>query len=305
MESTSRESLGGEKMEATFSKKENTRKAKTKKAEKVTPGGILVIILLTLLALITLVPFIWMVSASFKTNNEVFTIPIQWIPKSWHPENYSVIWERIPLLTFFKNTLFLSIVITIIQLFTSSFAAYGFSKMNFRGRDTLFITYIATIAIPWQSYMIPQFIMMRQLGLTDTLWSLVLLQAFNAFGVFLLKQYYSSIPDSLCESARIDGLSEWGIYWKIILPLTKLALASLTIITFVNTWNDYMGPFIYLSSTENKTIQLGLKMFVGLFDAEYALIMAASVVSILPVGIVFLAMQKYFVEGIATSGMKN
>ncbi|BDQ56625.1 hypothetical protein EfsSVR2331_07500 [Enterococcus faecalis] len=125
-----------------------------------------------------------MVSASFKTNNEVFTIPIQWIPKSWHPENYSVIWERIPLLTFFKNTLFLSIVITIIQLFTSSFAAYGFSKMNFRGRDTLFITYIATIAIPWQSYMIPQFIMMRQLGLTDTLWSLVLLQAFNAFGVF-------------------------------------------------------------------------------------------------------------------------
>ena len=241
-------------MEATFSKKENTRKAKTKKAEKVTPGGILVIILLTLLALITLVPFIWMVSASFKTNNEVFTIPIQWIPKSWHPENYSVIWERIPLLTFFKNTLFLSIVITIIQLFTSSFAAYGFSKMNFRGRDTLFITYIATIAIPWQSYMIPQFIMMRQLGLTDTLWSLVLLQAFNAF---------------------------------------------------VNTWNDYMGPFIYLSSTENKTIQLGLKMFVGLFDAEYALIMAASVVSILPVGIVFLAMQKYFVEGIATSGMKN
>ena len=140
-------------MEATFSKKENTRKAKTKKAEKVTPGGILVIILLTLLALITLVPFIWMVSASFKTNNEVFTIPIQWIPKSWHPENYSVIWERIPLLTFFKNTLFLSIVITIIQLFTSSFAAYGFSKMNFRGRDTLFITYIATIAIPWQSYM--------------------------------------------------------------------------------------------------------------------------------------------------------
>ncbi|WP_375782333.1 carbohydrate ABC transporter permease [Melissococcus plutonius] len=246
-----------------------------------------------------------MLSASFKTNNDVFSVPIQWIPKTWHPENYSVIWGRIPLLTFFKNTLFLSIIITIIQLFTSSFAAYGFSKMHFKGRDILFLTYIGTIAIPWQSYMIPQFIMMRQLHLTDTLWSLVLLQAFSAFGVFLLKQYYSSIPDSLCESARIDGLSEWGIYWKIILPLTKPALASLTIITFVGTWNDYMGPFIYLSSTENKTIQLGLKMFVGLFDTEYALIMAASVVSILPVVIVFLSMQKHFVEGIATSGMKN
>lgn len=282
------------------------RKTEEKKAKgQLGLGRILLVVLLTVLALITLVPFIWMLSASFKTNNEVFTIPIQWVPKEWHPENYSVIWERIPLVTFFKNTAFLSIIITLIQLLTSSFAAYGFSKMHFRGRDTLFLAYIATIAVPWQSYMIPQFIMMRQIGLTDTIWSLVLLQAFSAFGVFLLKQYYSSIPDELCESARIDGLTEWGIYRKIILPLTKPALASLTIITFVNTWNDYMGPFIYLSSTENKTIQLGLKMFVGLFDAEYALIMAASVVSILPVAFVFLTMQKYFVEGIATSGMKG
>ena len=223
-------------------------------------------ILLIVLALLTIIPFLWMVSASFKANNEVLTM---------------------------------------IQLFTSSFAVYGFSELNFKGRDILFLAYIGTIAVPWQSYMIPQFIMMRKVGLTDTLWSLVLLQAFNAFGVFLLKQYYSSIPDSLCESARIDGLSEWEIYRKIILPLTKPAIASLTIITFVNTWNDYMGPFIYLSSTENKTIQLGLKMFIGLFDAEYALIMAASVVSVLPVAFIFLAMQKYFVEGIASSGMKE
>jgi len=266
---------------------------------------VLTFILLTVLALLTLVPFLWMVSSSFKTNNEVFTVPIQWIPNTLHPENYSVIWERIPLVTFFKNTAILSIVITVIQLFTSSFAAYGFSKMHFKGRDVLFLAYIGTIAVPWQSYMIPQFIMMRNMGLSDTLWSLILLQAFSAFGVFLLRQYYMTIPDSLSESARIDGLSEWGIYRRIILPLVKPALASLTIITFVNTWNDYMGPFIYLSSTENKTIQLGLKMFVGLYDAEYALIMAASVVSILPVGIVFLSMQKYFVEGVASSGVKG
>lgn len=283
----------------------NISKKEKKTNKKLPLSSILLIIILTFLALITLVPFIWMLSASFKANNDVFTVPIKWIPTSWHPENYSIIWSRIPLLTFFKNTAFLSIVITLIQLFTSSFAAYGFSKMKFKGRDFLFLAYIGTIAIPWQSYMIPQFIMMRQLHLTDTLWSLVLLQAFNAFGVFLLKQYYSSIPDSLIESARIDGLSEWGIYGKIILPLTKPALASLTIITFVNTWNDYMGPFIYLSSTANKTIQLGLKMFIGLYDAEFALIMAASVVSILPVAMVFLSMQKYFIEGIATSGMKN
>lgn len=286
-------------MEATVAKKSNKSK------EKMTGKQWLLVIVLTVLALITLIPFFWMISASLKTNNDVFTVPIQWIPKTFHPENFSTIWDRIPLGVFFKNTAFLSIVITLIQLFTSSFAAYGFSKMHFRGRDALFLAYIGTIAVPWQSYMIPQFIMMRKFGLTDTLWSLVLLQAFSAFGVFLLKQYYASIPDELCESARIDGLSEWGIYRRIILPLTKPAIASLTIITFVNTWNDYMGPFIYLSSTENKTIQLGLKMFVGLYDAEYALIMAASVVSVLPVAIVFLSMQKYFVEGIATSGMKG
>ncbi|MDA9461690.1 N-Acetyl-D-glucosamine ABC transport system, permease protein 2 [Enterococcus mundtii 3F] len=275
------------------------------RSEKKPFHRILVFTLLLIFSLLTLIPFIWMISASFKANNDVFSVPIQWIPKTWHPENYSIIWTRIPLLTFFKNTAILSIVITLIQLFTSSFAAYGFSKMHFKGRNLLFLAYIGTIAVPWQSYMIPQFIMMRQLGLSDTLLSLILLQAFSAFGVFLLKQYYSSIPDSLCESARIDGLTEWGIYRKIILPLTKPALASLTIITFVNTWNDYMGPFIYLSSTENKTIQLGLKMFVGLYDTEYALIMAASVLSVLPVAIVFLAMQKYFVEGIASSGVKG
>lgn len=268
-------------------------------------GKIIAFAILIVLALFTLIPFLWMVSSSFKTNNDVFSIPIQWIPKTFHPENYSVIWQRIPLATFFKNTAILSITITLIQLFTSSFAAYGFSKMHFKGRDVLFLAYIGTIAVPWQSYMIPQFILMRKLGLTDTLASLMLLQAFSAFGVFLLRQYYMTIPDSLSESARIDGLSEWGIYRKIILPLVTPAIASLTIITFVNTWNDYMGPFIYLSSTENKTIQLGLKMFVGLYDAEYALIMAASVVSVLPVGILFLSMQKYFVEGIASSGVKG
>ncbi len=276
-----------------------------KKQRRARINKIILYIALALLSILTLIPFFWMLSASFKTNNDVFTVPIQWIPKTWHPENYSIIWKQIPLATFFKNTIVLSVVITFIQLLTSSFAAYGFSKMHFKGRDTLFLMYIGTIAVPWQSYMIPQFIMMRHLHLTDTLMSLVLLQAFNAFGVFLMKQYYTSIPDELCESARIDGLTEWGIYRRIILPLTKPAIVSLTIITFVNTWNDYMGPFVYLSSTENKTLQLGLKMFVGLYDTQYAYIMAASVLSILPVAIVFLVLQKYFVEGIATSGMKN
>ncbi|MBU3214763.1 carbohydrate ABC transporter permease [Clostridium estertheticum] len=281
----------------------NLKTNKKGNKELLTKGFIFTFLLI--LSLLILVPFFWMISSSLKIDNEVFTVPIQWLPNKIQWSNYSKIWTVIPFATFYKNTVILSVTITILQLLTSSFAAYGFSKLRFPGRDALFLAYIGTIAVPWQAYMIPQFIMMRSMGLTDKLVSLVLLQAFSAFGVFLLRQFYMTIPDELCEAARIDGLSEYGIFFRIMLPLSKPALASLTILTFVNTWNDYMGPFIYLSSTENKTIQLGLKMFVSLYDAQYSLIMAASVVSILPIAIVFLTLQKYFIQGIATSGMKG
>jgi len=280
------------------------RPAMSQKAKKRIANTIVYIALL-ILSIIVLIPFFWMISSSLKQNNQVFTIPIQWIPTKPQWNNFVDIWKQIPLLTFFKNTIILSVVITIIQVLTSSFAAYGFSKMQFKGRDALFLAYIGTIAVPWQAYMIPQFIMMRNIHLTDTLWSLILLQAFSAFGVFLMRQYYMSIPNELSEAARVDGLSEYGIYFRIILPLSKPALTTLVVLTFVNTWNDYMGPFIYLNSTSVKTIQLGLRMFVTLYDAQYALIMAASLVSIIPISIVFLFAQRYIIEGIATSGMKG
>lgn len=153
--------------------------------------------------------------------------------------------------------------------------------------------------------MVPQYIMMQNLGLTNTFWSLILLQAFGAFGVFLMRQYYMTIPDELCEAARIDGLSEYGIWARVILPLSKPALASLALLTFVSTWNDYMGPFIYLTSNRLWTVQLGLRSFVGQFDAEFALIMTGSVISIIPILLIFLLGQRYFIQGIATSGMKG
>lgn len=268
-------------------------------------GNTVTYIFLLLLSLLVLIPFFWMISSSLKQDNQVFSVPIQWIPSKPQWNNFVEIWHQIPLLTFFKNTIFLSVVVTFIQVLTSSFAAYGFSKMRFKGRNALFLAYIGTIAVPWQAYMIPQFIMMREVHLTDTLWSLVLLQAFSAFGVFLMRQFYMSIPEELSEAARVDGLSEYGIYFKIILPLSKPALTTLIVLTFVNTWNDYMGPFIYLNSTEVKTIQLGLRMFVTLYDAQYALIMAASLVSIVPITIIFIFAQRYIIEGIATTGMKG
>ncbi len=256
-------------------------------------------------AALVLIPFIWMISSSLKRDNQVLTVPVQWIPEEFRWSNYSEIWDEIPMLQYLKNSAYLSVVVTGLQVLTGSFAAYGFAKIRFPGRDALFLGYIATIAVPWQAYMVPQYIMMDDAGLTNTFWAIILIQAFSAFGVFLMRQYYMSIPDELVEAARIDGLSEYRIYWRIMLPLSKPALASLALLTFVNTWNDYMGPFIYLSSNELWTVQLGLRSFIGLYDARYAMIMTGAVLSVLPVVVIFLLGQRYFIRGIATTGLKG
>ena len=269
-------------------------------------GKIVLYIVLLIITALMVIPFLWMLSASIKSNREVFIMdPLQWIPKVPRFENYADIWTKIPLLTFVKNTVILTIVVTFLQLLTSSFAAYSFSKLEFKHKNTLFLAYIATIAMPWQVYMVPQFIMMRGMGLNDKLLAMICLQAFSAFGVFMMKQFYDGIPTDLCEAARIDGMSEYKIYSKIMLPLSKPSLSTLTIFTFVNTWNDYLGPLIYLKTESKKTIQLGLKMFIGQYSAEYGLIMAGSVLSLIPVIIVFLCLQKYFVEGVAATGLKG
>lgn len=276
-----------------------TREQKTRTANVVIYG------VLAVLVFALLVPFFWMISSSLKENNQVLTVPIQWIPQEFVWSNYTEIWTRIPMMGYLQNSLYLAVIITCLQVLTGSLAAYGFSKVRFPGRDVLFLAYIGTIAVPWQAYMVPQYIMMQKLGLTNSFTSLILLQAFGAFGVFLMRQYYMTIPDELCEAARIDGLSEYGIWARVILPLSKPALASLALLTFVNTWNDYMGPFIYLTSNRLWTVQLGLRSFVGQFDAEYAMIMTGSVISVVPILIIFLIGQRYFIQGIATSGMKG
>lgn len=262
-------------------------------------------LVLILVAFAMLVPFAWMLSASLKLNKDVFTFPMKWIPSDPQWANYSTIWTKIPLGTFTFNTFKLTIIVTLLQVFTSSFAAYAFAKLHFKGRDALFLGYIATIAVPWQAYMVPQFMMMRSFHLNNTHLAIICLQAFSAFGVFLMRQFYEGIPDELCEAARIDGLSEYGIWRRIMLPLSKPAVSTLVIFTFVNTWNDFLGPLIYLTDTKLKTIQLGLRMFITQYSSDYNLIMAASVVSLIPVLIVFLSLQKYFVQGVATAGLKG
>ena len=269
-------------------------------------GKIIIYVILLIITVVMIIPFLWMLSASIKSDREVFMMnPFVWIPEVPKWDNYVKIWTKIPMLKFVENTVFLTIVVTLLQLLTSSFAAYSFAKLEFKHKNALFLAYIATIAMPWQVYMVPQFIMMRKMGLNDKLLAMICLQAFSAFGVFLMKQFYEGIPSELCEAARIDGMSEYKIYAKIMLPLSKPALSTLTIFTFVNTWNDYLGPLIYLKTESKKTIQLGLKMFIGQYSSEYGLIMAGSVLSLIPVIIVFLCLQKYFVEGVASTGLKG
>jgi multiple sugar transport system permease protein len=281
------------------------RKPRTLFGYKIGLKSIALYALVIAITVVMLLPFAWMLSASLKLDRDVFAFPIEWIPSHPRWQNYIDIWTKIPLALFVYNTTKLTVIVTLLQLFTSSFAAYAFAKLRFAYREVLFLAYIATIAMPWQVYMVPQFLEMRALGLSNTHLALICLQAFTAFGVFLMRQFYMSIPDELCEAARIDGMNEYQIWFRIMLPLSKPALSTLTIFTFVTTWNDFLGPLIYLTKTELKTVQVGIRMFITQYSTEYGLIMAASIVSLVPVLIVFLALQRFFVEGIASSGLKG
>ncbi|MDR1971046.1 MAG: carbohydrate ABC transporter permease [Treponema sp.] len=267
--------------------------------------SIILFVICMVMAYIMVVPFVWMLSASFKTNAEMFAYPIQWIPQVFRMINYHSVWVDIDFPVYFFNTFKLALSITVLQLFTCSLAAFSFSKLHFPGRDKLFLGYLATMMVPWHAIMIPQFIIVKGLRLYNTHGALIVLQAFSAFGVFLLRQNMLSIPDSLHEAAKIDGCSFFKTYLRIILPLTKTGLATLGILTFNGIWNDYMGPMIYLDSDHLKTIQLALANFREEYSADYGAIMAGTVCSIIPIIVVYVFAQKYIVQGIAYAGLKG
>ncbi len=273
--------------------------------KKATSGTIIIFILCLIVAYIMIIPFFWMVSASFKAKTEIFTKPIQWIPKVFRRVNYETVFNEIPFPVYFLNTAKVTICVTVLQLITCSMAAFAFAKLNFPGRDKIFLGYLATMMVPWHAIMIPQFMVIQKFGLYDNHLSLILTGAFSAFGVFIMRQNMLSIPDSLNEAAKIDGCGPFGIYTKIALPLSKTGLATLTALTFTNVWNDYMGPMIYLDTDTKKTIQLGLATFKREFDTNYGAIMAGTVISLIPVVIVYALAQKYIVEGVAFTGVKG
>uniref|UniRef100_UPI003AB84392 carbohydrate ABC transporter permease n=1 Tax=Eisenbergiella sp. TaxID=1924109 RepID=UPI003AB84392 len=265
----------------------------------------LLFVILMIIGLTMLVPFFWTLSSSFKYDREIFEYPIKWIPEVFRWSNYQEVWTRVNFLTYYLNTIKLSIIVTVGQVVTCSLAAYSFAKMDYPGRDKIFLCYLATMMVPWHAIMIPQFIIIKNMGFYDSHWSIILMNLFSAFGVFLLRQFMLGIPMELSKAARIDGCGELKIYSQIIMPMCKPGLATLVVFTFNFMWNDYMGPMIYLNTDKLKTIQIGLAAFRTEYGAEYGLIMAGTVCSLLPMVLIYCVAQKYLIEGIAFSGLKG
>ncbi len=266
-----------------------------------------VYLLLSAFALFFIIPFLWILSTSLKGDAQIFVIPPQWIPETFHWENYAKVFERIPFLLYVKNSVFISVIVIIGTVLSSSIVAYSFACLNWPGKNILFIIVLATMMLPAQVIMIPVFVFFKEIGWLNTFKPLTL-PAFlggGAFNIFLLRQFFLSIPRDLLDSARIDGCSEFRIYWNIVLPNAKPALATVAILTFMFSWNDFLGPLIYLSDQAKGTIALGLGMFVGQYVTEWSLLMAASMLMMLPMLIIFFVFQKYFIQGFIMSGIKD
>jgi len=262
--------------------------------------------LLLLLGLaITLAPFIWMISTSFKSSESVFTFPPQWIPKNPTTEQYRALFREVNFLQFFKNSVIVAFGITLFSLFLNSLGGFAFAKYKFPGREKIFALLLATLMVPAQITMIPVFLMLKTIGLINSYWGLIIPAGASAFGIFLMRQFITTIPNDLIESARIDGCSEFRIYWTIILPLCKPVVAALGIFTFMGSWNAFLWPLIVMIKENMYTLPVALANLSGQYATKFGLLMAGAVVVVAPVIIVFIIAQRYVIKGVAVTGLKQ
>jgi multiple sugar transport system permease protein len=259
--------------------------------------------LLTLVALLWLFPFVWMISTALKSNSEVFASPPSLVGDGIQWGNFAAAWNYVPFGRFMLNGLLVGGIGTLLVLITSSSAAYAFARLQFKGRDRLFLAYLGTLMVPQEVIVVPMFILMKHLGWVDSYRALILPWAFTAFGTFLLRQFFLTIPREMEDAARMDGASRLRILWNIILPMAAPALAVLGVFTFINYWNSFLWPLIIINGQEHATVPLGLNMFMGQFGSQWNYLMAASTISILPSVLLVLATQRYLVEGIALTGV--
>jgi multiple sugar transport system permease protein len=258
-------------------------------------------------AMVFILPFLWMLSTSLKGDTAIFVFPPQWIPKEFLWSNYKVAWTSLPFNTFLINTLTITFGAILGTILSSTMVAYGFARIPFTGNRFWFIILISTMILPGQVTMIPTFLIFKWLHWLDSFKPLIVPSFFGggAFFIFLLRQFFMSIPTELDEAAYMDGCSKFGIYWRIMLPLSKPALATVIVFSFLNYWNDFLGPLIYLNSENNYTLAVGLSLFNTWHNTSYQLLMAASLIVLLPVIIIFFFAQRYFIEGITLTGIKG
>ena len=262
---------------------------------------------LVIIAFIMVMPFVWLVTSSLKTQVQIFQYPPQWIPDPIMWGNYVEALTIKPFILYFQNTMIIVVLNILAVVLTSSFCAYGFARIRFPGRDFWFGIVMATLFLPYAILIVPQFIIFSRLGWVDTFLPLTVPLFFGggAFNIFLLRQFFRTIPEDLADAARIDGSSEFGIYWRIMMPLAKPALITVGIFTFLTAWNDLLGPIIYLRSPSNFTIAVGLASFRSTLDVSWDLQLAASTAMVLPVVVLFFFTQRYFIKGIVMTGMKG
>lgn len=283
-------------------------KSRRRKARKEAVRRAVVYFVLTLGAVTMILPFLWMLSTSLKEPQAIYTFPPKWIPEPIIFTAYLKVWKVVPFARFYFNSIFVASCVTIGQVMTSAFAAYAFSRLNFPGRDKLFFGYLATLMIPASVILVPVYILMVYFRWIDTYRALILPAMFTAYGTFLLRQFFMTIPRDLEDAARIDGCSLFGIFWKIVMPLSKPALATLTMFTALANWNSFMWPLIVTESVERKTLPIGLAYFQEVYQytqPDWALLMAGSLMVVVPIIIVFLFIQRFFVEGIKLTGIKG
>ncbi len=250
-------------------------------------------------------PFLWLIISSFKHEKDIISFPPSIFADSYTLDNYIKVWTTIPLLDYIKNTVIFAGGTVITSVFFDSLAGYAFARMRFKGKSVLFYFVLLTMMIPFQVFMIPLFIEVNLLGMLDTYAGLIIPRMTTAFGIFMMRSFFITLPDSLEEAARIDGLSEFNIFLKIMLPLSKPTLLSLGIFTLMNSWNDLLYPLILTSSSKMRTLPAGLALFTGQNISFYGPVMAGTVISMLPLLVVYIFAQKYFVQGTAMSGMKE
>ena len=269
-------------------------------------GTLLTVSILAIGALLMIAPFLWIISSAFGKTTEVFVLPPRWFPQSPSAENFEEVFNQVPYHLFMFNSIKLAVIVTIGQLITCSMAAYAFARLQFRGKNFLFLLLLSSLMIPGQITIVPLFILVRNLGLYNTHTALILPALINPFGVFLLRQYFVTLPTELEDAARVDGANVFTIYWRIILPLSGPVLTTLAILTFVGMWNAYFFPLIMINSPQLQVITVGLTLLRGQYGAgALGPIAAALTMAIVPVLIVFLLLQKYIIRSIVSTGLKT